>query len=86
MNSDRSKVKRFLKYTDSRDKFFECFFIKYDADSWSIRERTFSNANKRGIKDKLSLRVMIDIRSKLRGIKPSFLCHLIKAQKSLNTV
>ena len=27
MNSDRSKVKRFLKYTDSRDKFFEYMFI-----------------------------------------------------------
>ena len=31
-------------------------------------------------------RKMIDSRSKLRGIKPSFLCHLIKAQKSSNTV
>ena len=28
----------------------------------------------------------IEIRSKLRGIKPSFLCHLIKAQRSSNTV
>ena len=81
--NDKSWQKDFLKMKQhsSADAKLLMGGVKGLNDGWCIDVLYFEYE-----RIKKYNRKMIDSRSKLRGIKSYFLCHLINSQKSSNTV
>ena len=91
INSNRSRVKRFLKNIQCKDKFFEYMFIDYGRVSSNIGQRTTCYLNPRRIQERCGYRRMEKInfsgleKNRVRLYKKRELGLLILYRWSINT-